>query len=129
MLQEAARPIRGSPYVNTSAYFHPSSSSVNLPDLLLNLSNLLLKLPNLLLKLPNLLLRLPTKIIVCISLSVLSLLMTLFTSQFAFVHLFTKVGSGEVYEWESSEDEDNNNDDNDGEDADDSDALEDEQVK
>ncbi|MPC41889.1 Gamma-aminobutyric acid receptor alpha-like [Portunus trituberculatus] len=47
--------------------------------------------------------------------------------EFAFVHLFTKVGSGEVYEWESSEDEDNNNDDNDGEEADDSDALEDEQ--
>ncbi|XP_045126054.1 gamma-aminobutyric acid receptor subunit alpha-5-like [Portunus trituberculatus] len=48
--------------------------------------------------------------------------------EFAFVHLFTKVGSGEVYEWESSEDEDNNNDDNDGEEADDSDALEDEQT-
>ncbi|KAK8394448.1 hypothetical protein O3P69_006559 [Scylla paramamosain] len=47
--------------------------------------------------------------------------------EFAFVHLFTKVGSGEVYDWESSEDEDNNNDDNDGEDADDSDEVEDEQ--
>ena len=37
-LKEAIRPIRGSPYMNTSAYFHLSSSSINL-------SNLLLKLP------------------------------------------------------------------------------------
>ena len=37
-LWEAIRPIHGSPYVNTSAYFHQSSSSINL-------SNLLLKLP------------------------------------------------------------------------------------
>lgn len=48
--------------------------------------------------------------------------------QFAFVHLFTKVGSGEVYEWES-EDEDDNSDDNDGkENEDDSDDVDEEQV-
>ena len=38
-LQEAVRPIRGSPYVNTSAYFHLSSSSINLFNFLLKLLN------------------------------------------------------------------------------------------
>ena len=36
-LQEAIRPIRGSPYVNTSAYSHLSSSSIHLSNLPLNL--------------------------------------------------------------------------------------------
>ena len=33
-LQEAVKTIRGSPYVNTFAYFHVSSSSINLSNLL-----------------------------------------------------------------------------------------------